>query len=93
VETLEAYFTQGQKPEAYGADGYFCSALVVACYFTVGILGESMACVDRPELHLPEDLGHNVGFGHIVGYLAADGYEIPSDAPSSTTRHFNSMFP
>jgi len=92
LEVLEAYFTRGEKPEAYGADGYFCSALVVACYFTVGILGESMACVDRPELHLPEDLGHNVDFGHIVGYLAAEGYAIPSDDPFRNNPCFDSMF-
>jgi hypothetical protein len=92
-EILEAYFMQGQKPEAYGADGYFCSALLVACYFAVGILSESMACVDRPELHLPEDLGHNVDFGHIVGYLAADGCEIPSDDPFINNPPFHSMFP
>ena len=92
METLEAYFTRGQKPGKYGADGYFCSALVVVCYFTVGILGESMECVDRPELLLPEQLGQNVDFGHIVGYLAPAGYQIPSDDPFVNNPTFQSMF-
>jgi hypothetical protein len=93
IETLEAYFNHGTKPEPYGADGYFCSALVVSCYFALEVLGESMACVDRPELHLPEELGHNVDFGHIVGYLAPADYKIPADDPFANNSPFHSMWP
>ena len=82
-EKLEAHYAKSESDEPEELRTFVCSAFVATCYFKVGILGKSMsATLANPDILLPEDLGGDHFFyGHIVGYLTPDGYEVPESDP------------
>jgi hypothetical protein len=82
LEIIKKHFEAPQTSPDYLDRPYFCSGLVVGCYFAVGKFGPDIAAIIKPELYLPEDLGGvHFYFGHIVGYLADATYAIPENDP------------
>jgi Permuted papain-like amidase enzyme, YaeF/YiiX, C92 family len=83
LEKLKEHFDAPLVESDPFSHRYTCSQFVARCYYAVGLLGQGMtATTARPDLLLPEDLGSNdFFFGHIVGYVAREGYKIPADDP------------
>lgn len=93
TEQLEKYFEEGEEVHTDGLkNAYFCSELVVACYIKVGIIGPGATVMYRPTAFSPGELGNDVSFGHIVGYLARPGYSIPVEDPFLTRTTYSTLF-
>lgn len=60
---------------------YFCSALVVACFYAVGIIGETAQVAYPTDVLSPGDLHRDPTFGWFYGYIGEDPSEIPDDDP------------
>jgi Permuted papain-like amidase enzyme, YaeF/YiiX, C92 family len=60
---------------------YFCSALVVACYTIVGIIGESAQVAYPPDVLSPASLYRDPTFGWFLGYLSPAGHQVPAQDP------------
>jgi hypothetical protein len=60
---------------------HFCSALIVACWFVSGMLHNSTWGVYKPDSLSPGDLHRDVTFGWVLGYLIADGVNVPNNDP------------
>ena len=92
LEKLADYFSKNAPPNDYVNRVYFCSALVVACYCVVGIIDSSATTIYTPDIYSPGALAEDPTFGHIVGYLADVGYQIPLNDPFINRTNFKKIF-
>lgn len=91
-ERLHAFFEEKAPPHTLTNRPFFCSALVVACYCAVGIIDDSAAVIYSPDVYSPGALGNEPTFGHILGYLAPAGYEVPGDDPFFNNTRYEILF-
>ncbi|WP_174977332.1 hypothetical protein [Pandoraea communis] len=92
LELLAQHLADNAPSYDYVNRSYFCSALVVACYCVVGIIGTSASTIYEPNLFSPGGLADDPTFGHIVGYLADAAYQIPVDDPFLHRSNFKAVF-
>lgn len=92
IERLHEFFENNAPPHNLTNRPYFCSALVVACYCAVEIIDDSAAVIYSPDFYAPGALGNEPTFGHIVGYLATDGYEVPATDPFLKNTRYKILF-
>lgn len=62
-------------------DSFFCSALVVACYYMVGIIDESAQVLYPHKLISPADLHGDPTFGWFLGYMLPPDATVPAEDP------------
>lgn len=67
--------------EKFSKKNFFCSALVVACYSVVGIIGETAQVAYPPELFSPAGLYRDPTFGWLLGHMIPEGGSVPIDDP------------
>jgi hypothetical protein len=67
--------------EKFAEQSFFCSALVVACYSAVGIIGSSAHVAYPPNFFSPAGLYRDPTFGWLLGYLLPEGGSIPENDP------------
>ncbi|GEN01728.1 hypothetical protein MRA01_62670 [Methylobacterium radiotolerans] len=81
LDLLKKNFGDFIHEEELIKDSYFCSALVVACYYVVGIIHQSAQIVYPHKLISPADLHRDPTFGWFLGYLLPPGAKIPAGDP------------
>lgn len=91
-ERLHEFFENNAPPHTLTNRPFFCSALVVACYCAVGIIDDSAAVIYSPDVYAPGALGTEPTFGHILGYLAPTGYEMPATDPFLNNTRYEILF-
>lgn len=92
IDRLHEFFENSAPPHDLANRPFFCSALVVACYCVVGIIDNSAAVIYSPDIYSPGALGNEPTFGHILGYLAPAGYEVPDEDPFLKNTRYDVLF-
>lgn len=69
------------SPDQLAEQNFFCSAFVVACYVSVGLIGESAQVAYQPIHFSPGHLHKDPVFGWLLGFLVPEGGSIPEDDP------------
>jgi hypothetical protein len=81
LELLSKRFGEFSSDEELAKQRYFCSALVVACYTVVGIIGKSAQIAYPPNIHAPGDLVNDPTFGWVLGFLVSEDVQFLDDDP------------
>lgn len=81
LEVIERNFGKFTTAEELVKDSFFCSALVVACYYVVGIIDPSAQVAYPHKLISPADLYSDPTFGWLLGYLLPPGADVPFGDP------------
>lgn len=92
LDRLHEFFENNAPQHTLTNRPFFCSALVVACYCVVGIIDDCAAVIYSPDVYSPGALGTEPTFGHIFGYLAPAGYEVPADDPFINNTRYEVLF-
>ncbi|MDH2917231.1 MAG: hypothetical protein PXX77_10200 [Gallionella sp.] len=91
-EKLMEFFETNPAPKDQAKDAFFCSAFVVACYCEAGIIDDSARIIFDPKIYSPKGLSEEATFGHVLGYIAKDGYSVPSCDPFLNRSSFREIF-
>ncbi len=81
IERISENYGSVTSKEEFEKRKYFCSALIVASYSVVGIIGESAQVAYPPGIFSPGDLYKDVTFGWFLGYLKKKDVKIQDDDP------------
>ena len=91
---LEKYFAGDLLPNNPEKPEYFCSELVVACFYYCQILTDSAAIYYQPDAHRTGKLSKDPTFGLFVGHLEVyDGFEVPKEDEFLTTGRYHDVYP
>lgn len=82
LQNLDAYFRGDLKGTDPLQDKYFCSELVAAAFYAVGIWSESVAVIFDHRFTTPAGISDEATFGEFIGYLVPyQGYRIDRRDP------------
>lgn len=81
LEFIRENYGKATSREEFAEQSFFCSALVVACYAVVGIIGETAQVAYQPTHFSPGHLAKDPTFGWLLGYLLPEGGSLPANEP------------
>ncbi len=82
IDILRQSYGAVRTAEEFAKDAFFCSALVVACYSVVGIVGETAQPIFQPKTFSPTRLYEDVTFGWLLGHIVPEGEAAPEPDPA-----------
>ena len=81
LEEIKRNYGTVKQKEDFLSKPYFCSALIVACFSVVGIIGDSAQVAYPPEVFSPADIHRDVTFGWFLGHIIPDGGAVQKNDP------------
>jgi len=77
--------------EEIAKSAFFCSALVVACFTAVNIIGATAQVAYPPSAVSPGGLYTDPTFGWLLGFLVPEGNQVPGDDPILTVTQWSDI--
>jgi hypothetical protein len=94
VTKLNDFFENNRAGSIVERESYFCSELVAAAHFAVGIIEPSAAVVYDPSIMVPGEFANSFTYGIFAGYLIPyKGYRVPEDDEFRFAATIHEIFP
>jgi hypothetical protein len=81
MEYIARHYGEFKTNEEMAKSEFFCSALIVACFTAVGIIGETAQVAYPPDVTAPGGLYADPTFGWFLGFLVPEGNSVPDSDP------------